>query len=259
MLELKEKIIDFLRREVACRGFEKVVFGLSGGLDSAVVAYLCQEAFQNKAKAILMPSSKSSKQNFEDAQEIVKILQIPYETVVLEKYEEIFADYEGMDRVRYGNFCARLRMCILYDIAQRDGALVIGTSNKSERMLGYGTIYGDLACAINPIGEIFKTDLFKFAKFLGIPQKIINKKPSADLYEGQSDEEELGLNYQKIDEILKKILEKEIDFNDLLFVFDMIEPEYSKDMIESVLRRVQKNGFKLCQPTVFDPDAKEKT
>lgn len=258
MLELKKQIIDFLRYEVASRGYQRVVLGLSGGLDSAVVAYLCHEAFGENAKAILMPSSKSSKENFQDAKEIAQILKMPYEVITLEKYEEIFGKYEGMDRVRYGNFCARLRMSILYDIAQKEGDLVIGTSNKSERMLGYGTIYGDLACAINPIGEIFKSDLFKFAKFLGVPQKIIDKKPSADLYEGQSDEEELGLNYQKIDEILKKFLEKEIDFDNLSIVFDIIDNEYSKNIIEDVLRRIQKNRFKLCHPAVFNPDAKEK-
>lgn len=258
MFELKKMIINFLRQEVASRGFERVIFGLSGGLDSAVVGYLCQEAFGTNAKAVLMPSSKSSKQNFDDAKEVARILGIPYEIVELGAYESIFGKYEGMDRVRYGNFCARLRMSILYDIAQRDNSLVIGTSNKSERMLGYGTIYGDLACAINPIGEIFKSDLFEFAKFLGIPQKIIDKKPSADLYEGQTDEGELGLTYQEIDKILKKILEKELDFDNLSVVFDMIENEYSRNIVEDVLRRVQKNGFKLCHPAVFNPNAKEK-
>lgn len=258
MLELKDRIISFLKYEVSSREFEKVVFGLSGGLDSAIVAYLCCEAFDKKAKAVLMPSSKSSKKNFEDAKKIVEILGISYEIVSLEAYEDIFEKYKGMDQVRYGNFCARLRMTILYDIAQRDRALVIGTSNKSERMLGYGTIYGDLACAINPIGEIYKSDLFKFAKFLGVPQDIIDKEPSADLYEGQTDEKELGLTYQEIDKILKKILEKELDFNKLTTVFDMIDSEYSKDTLNNVLRRIQKNGFKLCQPTVFNPNAKEK-
>lgn len=257
MQDLKNKMLDFLRYEVGSRGFKRVVFGLSGGLDSAVVAYLCKEAFGDNAKALLMPSSKSSKINLNDAKEIARNLEIPYEILSLEGYEKIFGKYEGMDHIRYGNFCARLRMCLLYDIAQREGALVIGTSNKSERMLGYGTIYGDLAYAINPIGEIFKSDLFEFAKFLGVPQKIIDKKPSADLYEGQTDEGELGLRYQEIDKILKKILEKEIDFDNLSTVFDMIENEYSKDIIESVLRRIHKNGFKHCMPTVFKPDAKE--
>ena len=258
MLDLKRAMINFLKKEVEHRGFERVVFGLSGGLDSTVVAYLCQEAFGEGAKAVLMPSSKSSKQNFDDAMEIVEILKIPYEIVKLEEYEKIFSKYDKMDRVRYGNFCARLRMTILYDIAQRDGSLVVGTSNKSERMLGYGTIYGDLACAINPIGEIYKSDLFGFAKALGIPQKIIDKKPSADLYEGQTDEEELGLKYQEIDNILKKILEKDLVLDDLSLVFDMIETEYSENIVKDVLRRIQKNRFKLCHPTVFNPSVKEK-
>lgn len=258
MLEMKKAMIDFLKKEVSSRGFERVVFGLSGGLDSAVVAYLCKEAFGDRAKAVLMPSSKSSKQNFDDALEIVKILKIPYEIVELKEYEDIFSQYERIDKVRYGNFCARLRMMILYDIAQRDGSLVIGTSNKSERMLGYGTLFGDLACAINPIGEVYKSDLFEFAKILGIPQKIIDKKPSADLYEGQTDEEELGLKYQEIDKILRKISEKEPNFENLSNLSDMIEIEYPKNIVENVLQRIQKNRFKLSHPAVFNPNAKEK-
>lgn len=144
-------------------------------------------------------------------------------------------------------------MMLLYDIASREKALVIGTSNKSERMLGYGTIYGDLACAINPIGEIYKSDLYEFAKYLGIPREIIQKKPSADLYEGQNDEDELGYSYEKIDRFLKKILKNNGDIDNLLLDSAIIESEYSKDFIQSILERIQRNRFKLGVPKVFNP------
>lgn len=256
MQKLKEQIIHFLQKEVEDRGFEKVVYGLSGGLDSAVVAFLCNEAFKDKAMAILMPTSKSSPQHYRDALKIVEQLQLKYQIINLERFENIFSSFENIDSLRFGNLCARTRMMLLYDVASREKALVVGTSNKSERVLGYGTIYGDLACAINPIGEIYKSDLFGFAKFLGIPMEIIQKKPSADLYEGQSDEEELGYSYEKIDNFLKKILKNNGDIDDLSLDSAIIESEYSKDFIQSVLERIQKNRFKLGVPKVFNPHTK---
>lgn len=246
-------MIDFLRNEVAQRGFERVVFGLSGGLDSAVVAYLCHEAFGENSKAVLMPTSKSSKQHYEDALKIVEKLKLNYEIINLEKFENIFSSYSGINTLRFGNLCARTRMMILYDIASRDNALVIGTSNKSERILGYGTIYGDLACAINPIGEIYKSDLYAFAEFLGVPNEIIQKKPSADLYEGQNDEKELGYTYEKIDGFLKKILNNNKDIDNSLLDSAIIDGEYSKEFVQSILERIQKNRFKLGVPKVFNP------
>ncbi len=253
MEKLKNKMIDFLRTEVSQRGFERVVFGLSGGLDSAVVAYLCHEAFGANAKAILMPTSQSSKQHYQDALKIIRKLLLSYEVINLEKFENIFLSYKDMNSLRFGNLCARTRMMILYDIASRDKALVIGTSNKSERILGYGTIYGDLACAINPIGEIYKSDLYVFAKHLGIPNEIIQKKPSADLYKGQSDEKELGYSYEKIDGFLKKILKNNKDIYNLVLDSAIIDDEYSQEFIQSILERIQKNRFKLGVSKVFNP------
>ncbi|GAA7258173.1 NAD+ synthase [Helicobacter pylori] len=253
MEKLKNKMIDFLRTEVSQRGFERVVFGLSGGLDSAVVAYLCHEAFGANAKAILMPTSQSSKQHYKDALKIIRKLLLSYEVINLEKFENIFLSYKDMNSLRFGNLCARTRMMILYDIASRDKALVIGTSNKSERILGYGTIYGDLACAINPIGEIYKSDLYVFAKHLGIPNEIIQKKPSADLYKGQSDEKELGFSYEKIDGFLKKILKNNKDIYNLVLDSAIIDDEYSQEFIQSILERIQKNRFKLGVSKVFNP------
>lgn len=253
MTNLKSRMIDFLRNEVIQRGFDRVVFGLSGGLDSAVVAFLCHEAFGENAKAVLMPTSKSAKQHFDDAMKIIEKLSLNYEVINLDKFEDIFLSYKNMNRVRFGNLCARTRMMLLYDIASRDNALVVGTSNKSERILGYGTIYGDLACAINPIGEVYKSDLYAFAEYLGIPIEIIQKKPSADLYEGQSDEDELGYSYEKIDGFLKKNLKNHKNIDNLLLDSAIIESEYSKEFVQSILERIQKNRFKLGVPKVFNP------
>ena len=253
MTNLKSRMIDFLRNEVIQRGFDRVVFGLSGGLDSAVVAFLCHEAFGENAKAVLMPTSKSAKQHFDDAMKIIEKLSLNYEVINLEKFEYIFLSYKSMNRVRFGNLCARTRMMLLYDIASRDNALVVGTSNKSERILGYGTIYGDLACAINPIGEVYKSDLYAFAEDLGIPIEIIQKKPSADLYEDQSDEDELGYSYEKIDGFLKKNLKNHKNIDNLLLDSAIIESEYSKEFVQSILERIQKNRFKLGVPKVFNP------
>ena len=111
------------------------------------------------------------------------------------------------DKLRIGNFSARMRMSVLYDISARDQSLVVGTSNKSELLLGYGTIFGDIACAINPIGEIYKSDEFEFARFLNVPQSILTKKPSADLWANQSDEEELGYTYKELDDAMKLLVD----------------------------------------------------
>lgn len=251
MMRIKEKMILFLRDEVRSKGFERVIFGLSGGIDSAVVAYLAKEAWGKNAMAVLMPSLKSSQRHFEDAMMLVQNLQLSYKIAPLKAYEEVFLSDKTIDNVRYGNFCARVRMMILYDLSFQLQALVIGTSNKSERILGYGTIFGDLACAINPIGDMFKSDLFVFAKFLGIPKSIIEKKPSADFYEGQSDEEDLRWGYEEIDGFLKKVFQKGLDFSDCDLIFDQMRGEYSEEFLGSLLHRIQTNAFKTQQPKVL--------
>lgn len=248
---MKAKMIHFLQEEVTQRGFDRVVFGLSGGIDSAVVAYLCREAFGKHAKALLMPSLRGSHENFQDAKMLTELLRIPYEVITLEPYEKVFCEYQGMDNVRYGNFCARVRMMLLYDKSQEEQALVIGTSNKSERLLGYGTIHGDLACAINPIGDLFKTEIFEFAKFLNLPQKIIDKKPSADLYEGQNDEEEIGYSYEEIDTLLSELDRNELIYANFKLVLDRMKNKYPNALLETVLNLVRKNRFKTERIKIF--------
>ncbi|WP_104761716.1 NAD+ synthase [Helicobacter cetorum] len=245
--DLIEYLCDFLATEVKSRGFKKIVYGLSGGLDSAVVGVLCQKVFQHNAHALLMPSLVSMPSSKQDALELCELFNIIYTEYSIASYDETFSNtFKNANSTRKGNFCSRLRMAFLYDYSLEHNALVIGTSNKSERMLGYGTLHGDFACAINPIGELFKTEIQALAKALNIPKHIISKPPSADLFVGQSDELDLGYPYSVIDPLLKEIenSKKPINSNELIAL------GYHKDLVESIVKRIQKNAFKLELPTI---------
>jgi NAD+ synthase len=148
------------------------------------------------------------------------------------------------DRLRIGNFSARMRMSILFDISARESSLVLGTSNKSELLLGYGTLFGDLASAINPIGDLYKSEIFEFASYLGVCKSIINKPPSADLWEGQSDEEEIGYSYAQIDAVLRDFVEKRLSRDELL------EIGYEKKLVDMLIERIYKNQFKRKPPVI---------
>ncbi|RBQ31983.1 NAD(+) synthetase [Arcobacter sp. FW59] len=242
--KVKQNLINFLQDEVSKTGLNSVTLGLSGGLDSAIVAVLCKEAFDDNLNCVLIPSQFSSKASVDDALELCKKFDIRYEIVELEPILNAYLQNMQNDNLRIGNFCARLRMTILYDISAREKSLVVGTSNKSEILLGYGTIFGDTACAINPIGNIYKSDLFEFAKFLGVTQNIINKKPSADLWEGQSDEDDLGFSYLKIDSLLKVMIDENKSKDELLSL------GFEELFIEKISKRVKINEFKRRLPTI---------
>ena len=246
---IKQKMIYFLQEEVKKIGFQKVVIGISGGLDSAIVSSLCREAFGRKnTLGILMPSNLSNKINQKDAIEFCKVFDISYETINISKITQGYFKnnlISSKDFLRFGNFCARIRMSILYDISAKKSALVIGTSNKSEILLGYGTIYGDTACAINPIGELYKSDAFDFAKFLKITKNIIQKPPSADLWKGQSDEQDLGYSYFEIDKVLKKIVDKNYSQKKLIK-----SNKYDEKLINMLFTRIKANKFKNKLPIV---------
>ncbi|WP_148624927.1 NAD+ synthase [Aliarcobacter cryaerophilus] len=241
---IKQNLMSFLKEEVLKTGLKKVTLGLSGGLDSAVVAVLCKEVFDDNLNCVLMPSQYSSKSSVGDAIELCKKFDIKYESVSIEPMLSAYLKNMEENSLRIGNFSARLRMSVLYDISARENSLVVGTSNKSELLLGYGTIFGDLACALNPIGDIYKSDLFEFAKYLGVNDSIVKKAPSADFYEGQSDEADLGYSYSKIDSLLKKMIDENRSKDELLAL------GFEDEFIETIKKRVNINEFKRRLPIV---------
>lgn len=243
--QIADYLERFLDNEVRKTGLNRVVVGLSGGIDSAVVAVLAQKTFKDDLLCVKMPSQYSSKSSLEDADELCRDFGINAITVsiepMLKAYEESNPD---MDNLRRGNFSARMRMATLFDISAREAALVLGTSNKSELMLGYGTLYGDLASAINPIGDLYKSEVFEFAEYLGVSKSIIEKPPSADLWDGQSDEADLGYTYAELDHALKLYVE------DRLSKEEIVNMGVDKDMLEMIVGKIFRNQFKRKMPVI---------
>jgi len=242
--KIKNTMIKFLEEEANKIGIKNVIVGISGGLDSAIVAVLAQEVFKDGTHGVLMPSHYSSDSSINDAKELCDKFNISYEIISIEPMVKAYEQSMGNDKLRIGNFSARMRMAVLYDLSSKYNGIVIGTGNKSEILLGYGTIYGDTACAINPLGEIYKSDEFEFARFLGIPQSIIDKKPSADLWENQSDEDELGYTYKELDDIMKQLIDNQIPKQTL------IDNKVSQKAIEMIEDRIRKNSFKGKMPPI---------
>jgi NAD+ synthase len=243
---LRDYIVYFLREEVKSNKFNKSILGLSGGLDSTVVAYLATEALgKDNVIGILMPYKLSSPESKNDAMLVVDNLGIKHDifqiTEIADKY---FEQVDGMDRIRIGNFLSRIRMSILFDKARDYDAIVMGTSNKSEIMLGYTTWYGDMAAGLYPIGDLYKTQVFELAKFIGIPQKIIDKAPSADLWPGQRDEDELGASYLELDSVLYLFIDERKSAEEI------IKLGHSHELVENVIRRVKTTQFKRTFPPV---------
>jgi NAD+ synthase len=241
--ELEKKLIRFLQDEVNRAGFSKVVLGISGGVDSAVVAVLGQKAFGDNFLGVKLPTKFSSQSSLDHAKELCDKFDINYEIKSIQKYLDPFLEDETLTKMRTGNISARLRMICLYDISAKENALVLGTSNKTEIYLGYGTLFGDTACAINPIGELYKTQIFEFAAHLKVPKSILTKAPSADLWEGQSDEDELGYTYKEIDALL-------IDFIDNGLSNEQLLEKHNHELVFSILKRISNNEFKRRLPTV---------
>ncbi len=242
------RIADFIKSEVNKAGFFKVVMGLSGGLDSTVTAYLCVRAVgKENVLAVLMPHKISNPESLKDAKMVAEGLGITYLireiTPIVDAY---FNKYEpDADNIRRGNKMARERMSILYDLSAKERRLVIGTGNKTEIYLGYSTLYGDSACAIAPIGHLYKTEIIELAKFLNVPQKIIEKKPSADLWKNQTDEGELGISYKIADEVLYYLLDKNLGKEEI------IKKGYKEKDINHIINLMKRSEFKRRMPLLY--------
>lgn len=251
-LSLTEEVLTaFIREEVLKSGFKKVIFGLSGGIDSALVAYLATRALGPDAcHAVMMPYRTSSAASLSDAEAVVKDLGLNAYTVDISA--PVDAYFEAMDErlgveatpLRRGNRMARERMCTLFDLSAHYSALVLGTSNKTELLLGYGTQFGDLASALNPIGDLYKTQVWQLAKHLGVPESIVKKPPSADLWQDQTDEKELGFTYAFADEVLYQLVDMRLSEEQL------IEQGYDAEKVHTITRRIVRNQYKRKPPVI---------
>ena len=241
---IKSYLIKFLQDEVYKTGLKNVVLGISGGIDSAVVAVLAKKAFGDALLGVMLPSANSSQNSLDDALLLCDKFDIRYEKISIAPILEAYFKDTQTSNLRIGNFSARVRMSVLYDVSARESALVLGTSNKSELLLGYGTLFGDLASALNPIGDLYKTQIFEFASYLDIPKEIISKPPSADLWEGQSDEEDLGYTYVTIDKALEDFVDNRMN------EIEMLEAGYEQNLIKLIKDKIYKNQFKRKLPLI---------
>ena len=199
-----EKITRFIEKKVDEAKADGVVIGLSGGLDSSVVAALSVRALGKEGVlGLLLPSPTTNPDDTRDAEELARSLDIQYKKIPLEPILEAFRGSLEVDKFAYGNLMARVRMILLYYYANLNNLLVVGTGNKTELSVGYFTKYGDGGCDMLPLGDLYKTEVKELAKELAIPEKIIEKTPTAGLWEGQTDEGELGIKYEELDNVLK--------------------------------------------------------
>jgi len=239
-----QKLKDYLGNRVA-------VIGVSGGIDSAVVAGLCSQAIgPDKILAVMMPNHK---QRAEDGLLVCKTFGIKMWHIIgiekfIEAYKSWFSKNELSDKLVLGNIQARIRMSILYANSNINDGMVIGTGNKSEMAVGYFTKYGDGGVDVEPIGDIYKTEVFEMAKILGVPEKIINKPPSAELWDNQTDEDEIGMTYDDLDRILKYIYNPGFSSDDEFIAVQM----FGADKVNRVQTLIAQSEHKRNLPPVFE-------
>jgi NAD+ synthase len=239
-------IADFIRGQLRQAGFERTVLGLSGGIDSALVAYLTAEAIgPDRLLCVLMPYRTSSPASRSDAEEVVRRLGTASELIDISPMVD---GYFGADTdaspLRRGNFMARMRMSALYDRSVTWGGLVVGTGNKTESLIGYTTVFGDSACAFNPIGDLYKSQVRQLAAAMGVPDSIIAKAPSADLWPDQTDEGEGGFSYPELDRLLFWRIDKRRSIDEVVAL------GFERSLVERVDRMVAGAEFKRQVPPI---------
>ena len=243
---IRKILTEFLRTEITRAGFTKAVVNLSGGLDSAVSFVLATEALgPQNVFALRLPYKTSSTDSLEHAQLIADQFGSPIKTVPITGMVDALIESEPeISDMRKGNIMARLRMIVAYDKSEAFKGLVVGTGNKTEILLGYTTLYGDSACALNPIGDLYKTQVRQLARTLKVPEVIIAKPPSADLWTGQTDEGELGFTYEEVDKLLYLLVDRRYRPE------ECVEAGFEEKFVHRVVERVRKNQFKRILPPI---------
>ena len=236
----------FIHDELHKAGFSRAVIGLSGGIDSAATVFLAAEALgAENVLCVRMPHTTSSPDSLTDAQLVIDQLGVRALTVpiapMVDPLLELFPDCGPKRR---GNIMARTRMVILYDQSAAFDALVIGTGNKTEILLGYTTLYGDSAAAMHPLGDLYKTQMRQLARAMGVPQPIIDKPPSADLWAGQTDEGELGFRYAEVDRLLYLLVDERYSLE------EAVDAGFAPAFVQGVWQRVQRHQYKRLPPLV---------
>ncbi|MBI5931445.1 MAG: NAD+ synthase [Chloroflexi bacterium] len=242
----RDILVRFIRDEIHKNGFKRAVIALSGGIDSALSAFLSVEALgADNVLAVRMPYRTSSPGSLADAEAVIEHLGIPYLTVeITPMVEPLIERFPDMSPLRKGNIMARQRMIVLYDQSVAFGGLAMGTSNKTEFLLGYSTIYGDSGVAIQPIADLYKNQVRQLSAALNVPRSVIEKPPSADLWEGQTDEGELGFTYDTVDQLLYLLVDERYS------VEECAAEGFDLAFAEKVWRQVKRNHYKRTMPNV---------
>jgi|SRR5215208_1102841 len=239
-------LIGFIKSELTRVGYSRAVIGLSGGIDSALSLVLAVKALgAENVLAVRMPYQSSSADSLEHAQMLIDQFKVQSETIeITDIVKPLFERDPEITKQRKGNIMARARMVVLYDKSEVFKGLVIGTSNKTEILLGYSTLWGDMASAINPLGDLYKTHVRQLARALQIPSVIVDKPPSADLWAGQTDEGELGFTYDQVDKLLFLLVDQRYSAQ------ECIEEGFDENFVKAVIARMRRSQFKRMIPIV---------
>jgi NAD+ synthase len=242
----RQILVGFLRTEITRAGFSRAVVALSGGVDSSLSCLLATEALgPENVLALRMPYRTSPPDTMEDAQQVIKLSGAKELTLPITEMVDAYLDkVSDADRVRRGNVMARMRMIVLYDQSAAFQGLVVGTGNKTEILLGYTTLYGDSACALNPLGDLYKTQVRQLAAAMGVPDSIMKKAPSADLWVGQTDEGELGFTYEQVDRLLFLLVDERYSREACL------DAGFDREFVDHVLELIRRNQFKRVLPPI---------